>query len=101
MSEFSGEGFRPFPNLYYDLMRTGEYAMENPDGTYIYTADRLEAVILEYANFLRREDIMPRATATAEAIIERSLFELAYRDGIYDETTAKDEDELCTEGEPA
>jgi hypothetical protein len=80
------------------MMRTGEYAMENPDGTYIYTTERLEAVILEYANFLRREDIMPRAAASAEAIIERSLFELAYRDGIYDETTTKDEDELCEEG---
>jgi hypothetical protein len=92
---FTGEGFKPFPNVYYDLMRTGDYAMENPDGSYIYTTERLEAVILEYAQFLRREDIMPRATTSANEIIERTLFELAWRDGVYAEYTVHDEDELC------
>lgn len=97
MSEFSPEGFDSFPNLYYDLMRTQEYGNENPDGSYVWTTDRLEAVVLEYANFLRRSDVMPRAEATANIIGERALFELGWRDGVYGEYTNKDEDELCDE----
>jgi hypothetical protein len=76
-------------------MRTGDYAMENPDGTYIYTADRLEAVVLEYSRFLNQGNVMPRAAAGADQIIERTLFELAYRDGLFSDETTKHEDELC------
>lgn len=98
MSDFAGEGFRPFPNLYNDMKRTIEYGNENPDGSYLWTTDRLEAVVLEYANFLRRPDNMPRAIATANLIGDRALFELGWRDGVYSEPTLRDEDELCEEG---
>lgn len=80
-------GDESLPNIYYDMLRTGEYAFENPDGSYLYTSERLEAVILEYANFLRRDNVMPRAEDSANTIIDRTLFELAFRDGIYDEPT--------------
>lgn len=98
MSGFTGEGFDAFPNLYNDLKRTIEYGNENPDGSYIWTTDRLEAVVLEYANFLRRPDNMPRAITTANLIGDRALFELGWRDGVYRDFEAKDEDELCEEG---
>lgn len=73
------------PNTYKDRKNTVEYGNENPDGSYIWTTDRLNAVVSEYASFLLQLDNMPRAIDTANYIGSRAMFELAWRDGVYDE----------------
>lgn len=98
-SPFVGEGFDSFPNLYQDRQRAADYsARDIKTGDYFYTNDMLDAIILEYTNFLRRDDCMPRAAATANEIIELTLFELAWRDGQFKDLTAWSEEFSKLEG---
>jgi len=75
MSDFTGEGFASFPNTYEDNKRVGSFSE--------WPQDILEARVNEYGAFLQRTDPMPRAQATANRVMEHLLFELAFRDGIY------------------
>ena len=86
MSEFTGEGFKPFPNTHSDLQEASK-VVEWDDA-------RLERKVHEYGHFLTRDDIMERARKTGALILDRLMFELACRDGIYDDYR---EDELCVE----
>lgn len=85
-SPFTGEGFESFPSLYADSKLVSEFSE--------WPTENLEARVHQYGQFLSKER-MPRATATANRILDHLLFELAYRDGVYDEYTNKQEDELC------
>jgi hypothetical protein len=70
-------GFASFPSLHYENTKTSRYAeMDTPD---------LESRVNEYTNFLSG-NCMPRARAIGERIVNHILFELAYRDGVYDGT---------------
>jgi len=75
MSDFNGEGFASFPNTYEDNKAAGIFSD--------WPQDVLEARVTEYGAFLQRTDLMPRAQATANRVMEHLLFELAWRDGIY------------------
>ena len=86
MSEFSSQGFESFPSLYADEQQVAEFSE--------WSTEVLEARVHQYGHFLSTPQ-MPRATETANRIMEHLLFELAYRDGVYDEQTGKQEDELC------
>lgn len=79
-------GFESFPSLHTDNQRVGEFSE--------WSTEVLEERVHQYGHFLSK-DQMPRATATANRIMEHLLFELAYRDGVYDAYTGKQEDELC------
>lgn len=74
---FVPSGFETFPNLYADDKLVGEFSL----------LDRkiIELKLSEYTVFLQRTDIMERARGTAERVRDHLIFELAYRDGVYDE----------------
>ena len=84
MSEFIGGGFASFPRLEPDNKRVGEFSE--------WSTKALEERVHQYGHFLSKEQ-MPRATRTANRILNHLLFELAYRDGVYD--TYIKQDELC------
>lgn len=77
MSDFTGDGFVPFPNLHSDIHEVVAVAE--------WTNEHLEYKTDQYGQFMQREDIMPRARKTGDWILERLIFELAYRDGVYAE----------------
>jgi hypothetical protein len=79
-------GFESFPSLYADTKQVAEFST--------WSTEVLEERVNQYGHFLSTPQ-MPRATETANRILDHLLFELAYRDGIYDEYTGKQEDELC------
>lgn len=83
MSEFSGNGFKPFPNTMADLKQVSNVEA--------WSREHLEHKTNEYGAFLTREDIIPRAIAAGNLILDRLLFEMAYRDGVYDEFLIKGE----------
>lgn len=70
-SEFSGGGFEPFPNTYSDRKEVSS-ATEWDDA-------RIEYKIEEYWAFLRRSDIMPRATQMGYEILNLLGFEIDER----------------------
>ncbi len=77
MSEFSGSGFETFPSLHADTAKITVFAEMDKD--------ILERLANEYTDFLARENLMPRAKATANRILGHVMFELAYREGVYAE----------------
>jgi len=77
MSGFTSEGFESFPNTYMDNKHISGISTM-PDSV-------LERKTYEYGAFLQRTDIMDRARAIGDRILNHLLFELAYRDGIYNE----------------
>ncbi len=77
MSEFSGSGFETFPSLHADTAKITVFAEMDKD--------ILERLATEYTDFLSRENLMPRAKATANRILDHVMFELAYREGVYAE----------------
>lgn len=87
MSEFTSQGGEVFPNTYSDLQTISEVAE--------WPIERLNHKANEYGKFLLREDLMPRALKAANFIMDRLLFEMAYRDGVYDPIINKVEDEIC------
>lgn len=87
MSEFTGNGFETFPSIHVDNKRVAEFSE--------WTTPVLEEHTSQYAAFLQRDDLMPRARAQAERVLDHLLFELAYRDGIYDEFIEKND--VCEE----
>ena len=83
MSDFIGEGvFAPFPNLYSDMQEVHSVAE--------WPQEHLDYKTNEYGAFLQRKDPMPRAVKAANLILDYLLFELAYRDNVY-----QLEDEMC------
>lgn len=71
MSDFSGDGFTSFPNIYEDNKRVSEFSgLEQPV---------LERKLGEYTLFLQRNDLMPRARATGERILNHLIFEQTWR----------------------
>lgn len=82
MSEFASQGHESFPSLQSDNDRVGEFSE--------WSNENLEARVWQYGHFLSTEQ-MPRATKTANRILDHLLFELAYRDGVYDEYITKEE----------
>jgi len=88
MSDFTTEGFAPFPNTYEDNLRVASFSALTDAG--------LDHKVNEYGRFLQRTDLMQRARTAGERVLDHLLFELAYRDGIYDEyISERIEDELC------
>ena len=81
MSEIDHTLKPPFPPLFTDAQRVREIAE--------WPQEILEEKAMLYGQFLC-EDLMPRAKEQADYIMENVLFELAYRDGVYDEV-------LCAE----
>ena len=77
MSEFSSEGYESFPSIYADTKLIHEFG----------ALDRqiLEDRLTTYIQFLKRDDLMPRARDNASRIREHLLFELMYRDGLFDD----------------
>lgn len=86
MSDFVGEGFKPFPNIYEDNKAVGAISG--------LSEAVLERKVHEYWEFLGRDDIMPRARDMAHRILLHLGFEVDYRAGEYD--LRKLEDETCS-----
>lgn len=78
MSEFVPKG-DVFPNLHSDTTWVEDVADERRVPTPV-----LERKIGEYTSFLERTDLMPRALKAANYILDRMMFELAAREGVYD-----------------
>jgi hypothetical protein len=76
MSDFTTEGFESFPNIYVDNLQTHEFSTWN--------RAVLEARVMQYGTFLQQSDLMPRAKEGANRVMDHLLFELAWRDGVYD-----------------
>jgi len=90
MSEFTGDGFVSFPNLHGDK--------EDIHSVAEWSDEKLEYKTNQYGVFIQREDIMPRGRALGNWILDYCIFELAYRDGVYNVYTSdiqKMEDEVC------
>jgi hypothetical protein len=76
MSEFTSAGGEVFPNCHSDaqeVFRISEWSDE-----------ALEHKLHEYGAFMQRDDLMPRAIKTANYILDRLIFEQAYRDDVYE-----------------
>ena len=82
MSEFTGSGFETFPHLYADTKKIEVFAEMDKE--------ILERLANEYTEFLSRERLMPRAEATANRVLDHVMFELDFREGIYDEYLEKE-----------
>lgn len=67
-----------FPNLHADYQQVGEFAS--------WPQNALERLYAEYTDFVKRDDLMPRAANSADTILAHLAFELAYREGIYGES---------------
>lgn len=65
----------PFPPLYFDYLRMNQI----PE----WSLQELEEKTMMYGRFIL-EDLMPRAREETEALMTRLLFELAYREGVYE-----------------
>lgn len=76
MSEFTGDGFKPFPNTIADRQQIGD-CINWPDS-------RIEDKVVEYWSFLDRTDLMPRAIKVAHSILDILGFEMDVRYGAYD-----------------
>lgn len=87
MSDFAGEGFKPFPNTHSDRQEVSKVVE--------WDNERLDYKVHEYGAFLQRDDIMERARTVGTQILDLLMFELACRDGIYGKEYR--EDELCEE----
>lgn len=75
MSDFTTEGFPPFPDCYHDNLRVAQFsALEDK---------ALDWMVNEYGMFIQREDLMPRAKFAGNRVLDHLLFELGWRDGIY------------------
>lgn len=94
MSDFTGEGFKPFPNTIADTKHLEDIANEER-----WPTANLEAKVWEYGEFLSREDIMIRARTMGERILTHLVEEIAHRDGqynhLFDLAVIKNEDEVC------
>lgn len=75
---FTTQGYETFPNLYGDSLKVVEIAE--------WTPEALDNKTNEYGEFLTRPNLMPRAKKMANWIMDRLLFEMGYRDGIYGES---------------
>lgn len=75
-SPFASEGFETFPSLYADNKQVQAYSE--------LATEILERKANEYAAFLEKDDLMPRARQTATRILDHITFELAYREGMYE-----------------
>jgi hypothetical protein len=89
MSEFVGGGFAPFPDSYHDNLNVRNFSALNRAA--------LEYKTDEYGAFMQRTDLMPRARAAGERILEHLIFELAYLDGVYDDVLNKKLEEEFSE----
>lgn len=87
MSAFVGEGFGSFPNIHSDIKELSKIVE--------WSDEVLDHKAAQYGAFLQCADLMPRARRSANFIIDRILFDLACRDGIYDINLSKLEDETC------
>ena len=77
MSDFTGDGFEGMPSIYQDNLQVRLFST--------WERQVLEDRVTEYGHFLQREDLMPRARQGADRVMTHALFELAFRDGVYDE----------------
>jgi len=76
MSEFSSEGYDSFPSIYADSKMIHEFAT---------TDDRiLQDRLSTYTQFLKRDDLMPRARAESERLVTHLMFEICYRQGYFE-----------------
>lgn len=94
VSDFTSAGHDTYPNIHIDrevLTSIGDMAL----GNYVYTTEYLELKTDEYGRFLQRTDILPNHRTRADRNLDGYIFELAYREGVYDEITNKLEDEVC------
>jgi hypothetical protein len=66
----------PTPNVYSDSKRLGQFSE--------WDAEMLEARTMQYGEYLQTPDLMPRARLGADRVLNHLLFELAWRDGIYE-----------------
>lgn len=87
MSDFTGEGFKPFPNTHSD----NEHFLAQLTTT---SDEVIENKLAEYYQFMDRTDIMARARRLGQRVINHCNFEMDHR---YDEemTRMKLEDEVC------
>ncbi len=80
MSEgFVSEGFKPFPNTASDAQEVLKVVE--------WSDEKLAYKMNEYGEFLQRTDIMPRARKLGNFILDRLIFDMAVRDGVYGEYT--------------
>lgn len=75
MSDFSGEDYRPFPNVYSDNERIGQCSE--------WSDQIIEDRVTVYWLFLERDDIMPRARIAGQRVLAHLGFEIDYRAGVY------------------
>lgn len=73
---FTSAGRERFPSIYSDLQQIGDYAT--------WPREALDSRISEYQEFLKRDDLMPRAIEGAQRLLTHLGFEVCYRDGLLD-----------------
>lgn len=86
---FSSEGTEPYPNLYLDkqrLLGIGALVVRDTGIEYLYPIEYLETVVGQYTHFLADPDILPSHRERANRNLDGYIFELAFRDGVYDDT---------------
>ncbi len=83
MSEFTSKGGDVFPNTYSDAQEIIRVAD--------WTDEHLDFKLNEYGAFMQREDLMARARKTGDFILERLIFEQAFRDGVFSDILMSEE----------
>ena len=78
-SVFASDGRAPFPPTYEDNKHIGDFSNDG-----LWPTQKLMGRLALYQDFLKRDDIMPRARDTARRIREHLMFELLWREGYFD-----------------
>ena len=79
-ASFTSTGFEPFPNTHSDAQEVLKVAE--------WSNKQLEYKLTEYGRFSQRKDIMPRARKAADFVLDRLIFDQAFRDGVYSDEIA-------------
>jgi len=75
---FASQGQASFPPIYEDSKVLGDFSDEQR-----WPTRKLEGRLNRYLEFLNHDDPMPRAREGARRIVEHIMFELLYREGVY------------------
>jgi hypothetical protein len=92
VGEFTTEGKEPYPDLHLDRQKLVQIGDETAQG-YVYTTEYIEERVGFYTRYLANLSILKHHREQADRNLDGYIFELAFRDGIYDATN-KREDEI-------
>jgi hypothetical protein len=75
-------GSEPYPDFHLDRQKLIEIGAETIAG-YVYSTEHIENQVGFYTRYLQRKDIMTSHRERANQNLDRYMFELAYREGVY------------------